>query len=42
MRDAQLAAKQGSDDLIERLLLRHAAAALYQHTLAVQDLPFLF
>jgi len=42
MRDAQLAAEQGSDNLVERLLLGHAATALYQHTLAVQNLPFLF
>ena len=42
MRDFQLAAEQGSNDFIERLLLGHAATALYQHTLAVQNLPFLF
>lgn len=42
IRDPQLAAEQRSDNLVERLLLRHAAAALYQHTLAVQNLPFLF
>lgn len=42
MRDFQLAAEQGSNDFIERLLLGHAAAALYQHAPTVQYLPFLF
>lgn len=40
MWDSQLAAEQGCCCLIERFLLRHAAAAFYQYALAVQYLPF--